>query len=53
MNGVSFVPPSAPVLLQILNGSHTAQSLMPKGSVIELPANKVALPPQWKSIEPD
>ncbi|KAJ7108369.1 yellow laccase [Mycena crocata] len=41
LNGVSFVPPTAPVLLQILSGAKTAQSLLPKGGVIELPPNKV------------
>ncbi|KAJ7301517.1 laccase 3 [Mycena albidolilacea] len=41
LNNVSFVPPNAPVLLQILSGAHTAQDLMPKGSIIELPPNKV------------
>ncbi|KAJ6496186.1 yellow laccase [Mycena sanguinolenta] len=41
INNVSFVPPTAPVLLQILSGTQAAQNLLPKGSVIELPANKV------------
>ncbi|KAF7364261.1 Laccase I [Mycena sanguinolenta] len=41
INNVSFVPPTAPVLLQILSGTQAAQDLLPKGSVIELPANKV------------
>ncbi|KAJ7152774.1 laccase [Mycena filopes] len=37
VNGVSFVPPTAPVLLQILSGAETPQSLLPAGSVIALP----------------
>jgi len=41
INNASFVPPTAPVLLQILSGKHTAQELLPKGSVYELPPNKV------------
>ncbi|KAJ7728919.1 laccase 1 [Mycena metata] len=41
INNVSFVPPTVPVLLQILSGAHTAQELMPKGSVYQLPPNKV------------
>ncbi|KAJ7223866.1 yellow laccase [Mycena haematopus] len=41
INNASFVPPTAPVLLQILSGAHSAQDLLPKGSVIELPPNKV------------
>ncbi|KAG6813458.1 hypothetical protein H0H92_010792 [Tricholoma furcatifolium] len=41
MNGVSFVPPSTPVLLQILSGAQAAQDLMPTGSVYSLPLNKV------------
>ncbi|KAG6865739.1 hypothetical protein C0991_012211 [Blastosporella zonata] len=41
MNGVPFVPPTAPVLLQILSGAQSAQDLLPKGSVYELPLNKV------------
>ncbi|KAJ6449052.1 laccase [Mycena sanguinolenta] len=41
INGTSFVPPTAPVLLQILSGTQAAQDLLPKGSVIELPPNKV------------
>ncbi|KAF7368336.1 Laccase I [Mycena venus] len=40
-SGSSFIPPTAPVLLQILSGAHTAQELMPKGSIYELPPNKV------------
>ncbi|KAJ7648854.1 laccase [Mycena rosella] len=41
INNVSFVPPTVPVLLQILSGAHSAQELLPKGSIYELPPNKV------------
>ncbi|KAG7439481.1 putative laccase 5 [Guyanagaster necrorhizus] len=41
VNGVSFTPPTAPVLLQILSGASAAQNLLPSGSVYTLPANKV------------
>ena len=41
INGVSFVPPTAPVLLQILSGAQSPQELLPSGSVYTLPANKV------------
>ena len=41
VNNVSFVPPSVPVLLQIISGASTAQSLLPNGSVYVLPPNKV------------
>ena len=41
VNGVSFVPPTAPVLLQILSGAASATDLLPSGSVYSLPANKV------------
>ncbi|KAJ6453702.1 laccase [Mycena sanguinolenta] len=41
VNGVSFVPPTVPVLLQILSGAHTAAELLPAGSVYTLPANSV------------
>ncbi|KAJ7024843.1 laccase [Mycena alexandri] len=41
INGVSFVPPTAPVLLQILSGAQAAQDLLPTGSVYTLPPNKV------------
>ncbi|KAK7682785.1 laccase, multicopper oxidase, benzenediol:oxygen oxidorectuctase [Cerrena zonata] len=40
INGVSFVPPTVPVLLQILSGTTNAQDLLPSGSVIELPLGK-------------
>jgi iron transport multicopper oxidase len=41
INGVTFKPPSVPVLLQILSGARTASELLPKGSVYLLPPNKV------------
>ncbi|TDL26600.1 Cu-oxidase-domain-containing protein [Rickenella mellea] len=41
LNGVAFVPPTVPVLLQILSGSVAAGSIMPNGSVLSLPPNKV------------
>ncbi|KAG5648309.1 hypothetical protein DXG03_004881 [Asterophora parasitica] len=41
MNGEVFEPPTVPVLLQILNGTHKPQELLPKGTVIPLPRNKV------------
>ncbi|KAE9398107.1 laccase 2 VT [Gymnopus androsaceus JB14] len=39
INGVSFVPPTVPVLLQIISGATTAASLLPAGSVYALPLN--------------
>ncbi|KAF9493097.1 hypothetical protein BDN71DRAFT_1607093 [Pleurotus eryngii] len=41
VNGVSYVNPTAPVLLQILSGAMDATSLLPAGSVYVLPPNKV------------
>ena len=41
VNNASFVPPSVPVLLQIISGASTAQSILPSGSVYVLPPNKV------------
>ncbi|KAJ3763226.1 laccase 1 [Lentinula raphanica] len=41
INGVSFVPPTVPVLLQILSGATTAAQLLPSGSVYTLPLNSV------------
>jgi iron transport multicopper oxidase len=41
MNGVAWVPPTVPVLLQILSGAQAAQDLLPSGSVYSLPPNKV------------
>ncbi|KIK56879.1 hypothetical protein GYMLUDRAFT_173705 [Collybiopsis luxurians FD-317 M1] len=40
INGVSYVPPTVPVLLQILSGATTAAELLPAGSVYTLPLNK-------------
>ena len=40
INNATFLPPKVPVLLQILSGAHTAQDLMPGGSIIPLPINK-------------
>ncbi|KAJ7606635.1 laccase 1 precursor [Roridomyces roridus] len=37
--GASFVPPTAPVLLQILSGAQTAQDILPAGSIYSLPPN--------------
>ncbi|KAK7028954.1 laccase, multicopper oxidase, benzenediol:oxygen oxidorectuctase [Paramarasmius palmivorus] len=37
VNGVEYIPPTVPVLLQILSGAQTADSLLPAGSVISLP----------------
>nr|AAB63444.1 phenoloxidase [Trametes sp. I-62] len=39
INGASFVPPTVPVLLQILSGAQSAQDLLPSGSVYVLPSN--------------
>ncbi|EIN05369.1 laccase 1 [Punctularia strigosozonata HHB-11173 SS5] len=47
INGVSFVPPTVPVLLQILSGAQDATSLLPNGSVYSLPKNssiQISLP---------
>ncbi|KAJ7734064.1 laccase, partial [Mycena metata] len=41
VNGAQFVPPTAPVLLQILSGAHTAAELLPAGSIYTLPPNSV------------
>ncbi|KAF9445552.1 multicopper oxidase [Macrolepiota fuliginosa MF-IS2] len=41
VNGAAFEPPTVPVLLQILSGARTAQELLPSGSVITVPRNKV------------
>ncbi|KAJ7167756.1 laccase-4 [Mycena filopes] len=41
LNGVSFTPPTAPALLQILSGTQLAQNLLPSGSYYALPPNKV------------
>ncbi|KAJ7153885.1 laccase 1 [Mycena crocata] len=41
INGAEFIPPTAPVLLQILSGAQSATDLLPAGSVYTLPPNKV------------
>ncbi|KAG5649822.1 Acyl-coenzyme A oxidase 2 [Sphagnurus paluster] len=41
VNGVRFVPPTVPVLLQVMSGARTAQELLPSGSVYTLPPNQV------------
>ncbi|KAJ6623641.1 multicopper oxidase-domain-containing protein [Mycena sp. CBHHK59/15] len=41
INGDTFTPPTAPVLLQILSGAQSATDLLPSGSVFTLPANSV------------
>jgi len=41
MNGISFVNPPIPVLLQILSGAWDASELLPNGSVYVLPKGKV------------
>ncbi|KIK56882.1 hypothetical protein GYMLUDRAFT_46777 [Collybiopsis luxurians FD-317 M1] len=41
INGVTFVPPTVPVLLQILSGTIAATDLLPTGSVYSLPLNSV------------
>lgn len=41
VNGATFIPPTTPVLLQIISGAMTPQSLLPTGSVYVLPPNKV------------
>ncbi|KAJ7130380.1 laccase 1 [Mycena epipterygia] len=41
INGAEFIPPTAPVLLQILSGAQSATDLLPTGSVYVLPPNKV------------
>ncbi|KAF9493875.1 laccase [Pleurotus eryngii] len=40
-NGVSFQAPTVPVLLQILSGAQSAQSMLDEGGVYTLPPNKV------------
>ncbi|KAF9058479.1 laccase lcc6 [Rhodocollybia butyracea] len=40
INGVQFIPPSVPVLLQIISGTTNAADLLPTGSVYNLPLNK-------------
>ncbi|KZP06185.1 multicopper oxidase [Athelia psychrophila] len=41
INGDSFVPPTVPVLLQILSGAELATDLLPSGSMYVLPPNSV------------
>jgi iron transport multicopper oxidase len=41
INGAEFIPPTTPVLLQMLSGARSAQDLLPVGSVYTLPRNKV------------
>ncbi|KAM6492586.1 laccase, multicopper oxidase [Amanita muscaria] len=40
VNAATFIPPTTPVLLQILSGARTAQELLPSGSIYVLPRNK-------------
>ncbi|KAI0368387.1 laccase 1A [Pilatotrama ljubarskyi] len=39
VNGATFVPPTVPVLLQILSGASATTDLLPSGSVFTLPSN--------------
>ena len=39
VNGVTFVPPTVPVLLQIMSGASSVSDLLPSGSVFSLPSN--------------
>nr|AAO38869.1 laccase [Rigidoporus microporus] len=39
VNGQTFIPPTVPVLLQILSGAQSATDLLPSGSVYVLPSN--------------
>ncbi|KAF9477937.1 laccase [Pholiota conissans] len=41
VNGATFIPPTVPVLLQIMSGAMTATDLLPSGSVYVLPPNKI------------
>ncbi|EEB99735.1 hypothetical protein MPER_00514 [Moniliophthora perniciosa FA553] len=41
INQTQFTVPNVPVLLQILSGAQAAQDLLPRGSVYDLPKNKV------------
>lgn len=41
VNNVSFMPPTVPVLLQILSGTKAPKQLLPDGSSYMLPPNKV------------
>jgi len=47
INNATFVPPTVPVLLQILSGAQSAQDLLPSGSVYTLPKDatvQISLP---------
>ncbi|KAI0637269.1 phenoloxidase [Trametes polyzona] len=39
MNGATFVPPTTPVLLQIMSGAQDAKDLLPSGDVYVLPSD--------------
>ncbi|KAK0498036.1 laccase lcc5 [Armillaria luteobubalina] len=39
INGYSFIPPTTPVLLQILSGAHNPHDLIPSHSIYSLPLN--------------
>nr|AID59411.1 laccase 3 precursor [Cerrena sp. HYB07] len=39
VNGVTFVPPTVPALLQIMSGASSVADLLPSGSVFSLPSN--------------
>lgn len=41
MNSVPWIPPTVPILLQILSGARTANELLPSGLVYPLPRNRV------------
>ncbi|KAL9710804.1 hypothetical protein Ac2012v2_006341 [Leucoagaricus gongylophorus] len=41
INNNSFVPPTVPVLLQILSGAHNAHDLLPRGGVLTVERDKV------------
>ena len=41
INNATFIPPSVPVLLQIISGASTPQELLPSGDIYTLPLNKV------------
>lgn len=39
VNDASFIPPTVPVLLQIISGARTVEQLLPSGSIYTVPAN--------------
>ncbi|KAF8994970.1 laccase 2 [Cyathus striatus] len=41
VNGVTYNPPTVPVLLQIMSGAMTPGALLPAGSIYVLPPNKI------------